>query len=64
MLDKAERLVRLLEKSAEENPSPEADEAVGQVKSLLAQGRVAVKLGDTAQMAETTRLLERLVAVV
>ena len=63
VLDKAERLVRLLEKSAEENPSPEADSAVGQVKALLAQGRIAVKLGDTAQMAEVTRLLERLVAL-
>ncbi len=63
VLDKAERLVRLLEKSAEENPSAGADEAVGQVKSLLAQGRVAVKLGDTAQMAEVTRLLERLIAL-
>jgi molecular chaperone DnaK len=63
VLDKAERLVRLLEKSAEENPSPEADTAVGQVKALLAQGRVAVRIGDTAQMAEVTRLLERLVAL-
>ncbi|MBL8921481.1 MAG: Hsp70 family protein [Myxococcaceae bacterium] len=63
VLDKAERLVRLLEKSAEENPSPEADSVVGQVKALLAQGRVAVKLGDTSQMAEVTRLLERLVAL-
>ncbi len=64
ILDKAERLVRLLEKSAEENPSAEADGAVGQVKSLLAQGRIAVRIGDTAQMAEVTRLLERLIAVV
>jgi molecular chaperone DnaK len=63
VLDKAERLVRLLEKSAEENPSPEADTAVGQVKALLAQGRVAVKLQDTEQMAEVTRLLEQLVAL-
>ncbi|MCA2978967.1 MAG: Hsp70 family protein [Myxococcaceae bacterium] len=61
VLDKAERLVRLLEKSAEEEPSEEADAAVGEVKALLAQGRVAVRLGDTAQMAEVTRLLERLV---
>ncbi|MEW6435449.1 MAG: Hsp70 family protein [Myxococcota bacterium] len=62
ILDKAERLVRLLEKSAEENPSPEADAAVGQVKALLAQGRIAVKVGDAARMAEVTRLLERVVA--
>ncbi|MBL8911092.1 MAG: Hsp70 family protein [Archangium sp.] len=63
VLDKAERLVRILEKSAEENPSPEADAVVGEAKSLLAQGRVAVKLKDAAQMAEVTRLLESLVAV-
>ncbi|MCC6338125.1 MAG: Hsp70 family protein [Myxococcales bacterium] len=63
ILDKAERLVRLLEKSAEENPSPEADAAVGRVKALLAQGRIAVKVGDPTQMAEVTRLLERVVAV-
>ncbi|MGV3620164.1 MAG: Hsp70 family protein [Archangium sp.] len=63
VLDKAERLVRILEKSAEENPSPEADAVVGQVKALLAQGRIAVKLGDTSQMAEVTRLLENLVAL-
>ena len=61
VLDKAERLVRLLEKSAEENPSPEAEAVVGQVKALVAQGRVAVKIGDTEQMAEVTRLLELLV---
>ena len=63
VLDKAERLVRLLEKSAEENPSPEADAVVGEVKSLLAQGRIAVKVGDTTRMAEVTRTLEQLVAV-
>jgi len=62
VLDKAERLVRLLEKSAEENPSPEAEAVVGRVKALLAQGRVAIKIGDTAQMAEVTRLLELLVS--
>jgi molecular chaperone DnaK len=63
VLDKAERLVRLLERSAEENPSPEAEAVVGEVKALLAQGRVAVKLNDTTQMVEVTRTLEKLVAV-
>jgi molecular chaperone DnaK len=63
VLDKAERLVRLLEKSAEENPSPEADAVVGEVKSLLAQGRIAAKVGDATRMAEVTRTLEQLVAV-
>jgi molecular chaperone DnaK len=62
ILDKAEKLVRLLEKSAEENPSDEAKAAVGQMKVLLDQGRAAVKTKDTAQMAEVTRMLERLVS--
>ena len=61
VLDKAERLVRLLERSAQENPSPGADAAVGQVKALLDQGRAAVRAHDTTAMAEVTR---RLVAVV
>ncbi|MDP2271652.1 MAG: Hsp70 family protein [Archangium sp.] len=63
VLDKAERLVRILETSAEENPSPEADAVVGQVKTLLTQGRIAVKLSDTTQMAEVTRLLESFLAL-
>jgi molecular chaperone DnaK len=63
VLDKAERLARILETSAAENPSPEADAVVGQVKALLAQGRIAVRLQDTTQMAEVTRLLESLVAL-
>lgn len=63
VLDKAERLARLLEKSAEENPGPEADAVVGEVKALLAQGRIAVKSGDATRMAEVTRSLEQLVAL-
>ena len=63
VLDKAERLVRILETSALENPSPEADAVVGQVQTLLAQGRIAVKVSDTAQMAEVTRLLESFLAL-
>ena len=63
VLDKAERLVRILETSAQENPSPEADQVVGQVKTLLTQGRIAVKLADTTQMAEVTRLLDSFLAL-
>jgi molecular chaperone DnaK len=62
ILDKAERLVRLLERSAEENPSEEADTAVGQVKALLAQGRVALKMKDAAQMQALASRLESLIA--
>ncbi|HEY1087121.1 MAG TPA: Hsp70 family protein, partial [Archangium sp.] len=63
VLDKAERLARILETSAQENPSPEADAVVGQVKALLAQGRIAVRLQDATQMQDVTRLLESLLNV-
>ena len=32
-------------------------------EALLTQGRIAVKLGDTSQMAEVTRLLESFLAL-
>ena len=63
VLEKAERLVRLLEKSAKENPSPEADVVVGQAKAAVAQGRIALKQQDTEQMSEVTKTLGRLVAL-
>jgi molecular chaperone DnaK len=63
VLDKAERLVRILETSAAENPSPEANAVVGQVQALLTQGRIAVKLKDATQMKEVTRLLESFLAL-
>ena len=60
LLDKAERLVRLLERSAQENPSDEADQAVGRVRALVAQGRAAAKLQDEARQAEIIPVLENL----
>jgi len=62
ILEKAERLVMLLEKSAAENPGDEARAAVAQMRVLLDQGRAAMRTKDTLQMAEITRLLERLVS--
>ncbi len=62
ILAKAERLVQLLEKSAQENPSTQAEAAVGQVRSLLAQGKAAEKAKDVAMMAEVTRMLERVIS--
>jgi molecular chaperone DnaK len=63
VLDRAERLARILEKSAQENPSPAADAVVGQVKALLARGRVAARQQDAAQMAEVSRVLESLLTL-
>jgi molecular chaperone DnaK len=64
ILDKAEKLARLLEKSAQENPGPEAEAVVGEVRALLAKGRAALKGADTPAMADVTRTLERLLSVV
>jgi molecular chaperone DnaK len=61
ILEKAERLVGILEQSAHENPSDEARAAVGQLRVLVDQGRIALKASDIAQMGEVTRMLERLI---
>jgi molecular chaperone DnaK len=63
MLDKAERLVQLLQKTDGE-PSAETQAAVGNLQSVIAQGRAALKAEDLAQMAEVTRVLEKLFAAV
>ncbi|MFT3840537.1 MAG: Hsp70 family protein [Myxococcaceae bacterium] len=63
ILDKAEKLAQLLEKSAQENPGPEAEAVVGEVRALLARGRAAMKAVDTTTIAEVTRTLEKLFAV-
>ncbi len=63
ILDKAEKLAQLLERSAQENPSPEAEAVVGEVRALLARGRAALKTVDTGAIAEVTRTLEKLFAV-
>jgi len=60
-LEKAEKLGRLLEKSAEESPSPAGADAVAKIKSLIAVGKAAHKTGDLERMAEVTRMIEKLV---
>ncbi len=49
---KTEKLVRLLQRSAEENPSEEASAAVASVRTLLDLGRAALRADDAAQMSE------------
>jgi molecular chaperone DnaK len=64
ILERAEKLARLLERSAQENPGPEAEAVVGEVRALLAKGQAAYKAVDAPAMADVTRTLEKLFAVV
>jgi molecular chaperone DnaK len=61
-LDNAEKLSRLLEKSAEEDPTVEGSAAVAKVKALVDVGKAAYKSKDVQRMAEVSRMLEKLVA--
>ncbi|MGA9526213.1 MAG: Hsp70 family protein [Myxococcaceae bacterium] len=55
VLLKTEKLVRVLQKSAQENPSEEASALVGSVRSLVELGRAALRAGDAARMQELGR---------
>jgi molecular chaperone DnaK len=57
LLERGEKLARVLQRSAQENPSPEADAAVGTVRSLLDTGRAAVQAGNVEQCATVARQL-------
>jgi molecular chaperone DnaK len=60
LLERGEKLARLLERSADENPGPEAQAAVVSVMSLLDLGRAALKAGSSEQMAEISKRLNKL----
>jgi len=57
LLERGEKYVRLLQKSAEEAPSPDANAAVGAVKSLLDLGRAAFEAKNAESMADVTKRL-------
>ncbi|MFL5318874.1 MAG: Hsp70 family protein, partial [Myxococcaceae bacterium] len=57
LLEKAERIAGVLEVSARENPGPEAQAAVANVRALIDSGRAALKVKDTGTMADVTRRL-------
>jgi molecular chaperone DnaK len=61
LLQKAERLVRILERGVEENPSEEARAAVLSVRNLVDLGRAAVAEANADQMAEVRARLTRFV---
>ncbi|NTX11058.1 Hsp70 family protein [Myxococcus sp. CA056] len=62
LLERGEKLARMLQKSAQENPSPEADAAVGTVQRLLDGGRSALDSKDTAKCAAIARQLTQLLS--
>ncbi|MCP3105172.1 Hsp70 family protein [Myxococcus sp. K15C18031901] len=62
LLERGEKLARLLQKSAQENPSPEAEAAVGTVQRLLDGGRTALEGKDAAKCAAIARQLTQLLS--
>ncbi|QSQ12417.1 Hsp70 family protein [Myxococcus landrumensis] len=62
LLERGEKLARLLQKSAQENPSPEAEAAVGTVQRLLDGGRSALDGKDAAKCAAIARQLTQLLS--
>jgi molecular chaperone DnaK len=61
LLARSEKFVRLLQHSAQENPSEEAQAAIARARALLDQGRVALASEDAARMAELRRQIIKLV---
>ncbi len=62
LLERGEKLARLLQRSAQENPSPEAEATLGTVQRLLDGGRGALESGNAAQCAIIARQLTRLLS--
>ncbi|NMO21946.1 Hsp70 family protein [Pyxidicoccus fallax] len=62
LLERGDKLARLLQQSAQENPSPEAEAAVITVQQLLDGGRTALESGDSARCAAIARQLTQLLS--
>jgi molecular chaperone DnaK len=62
LLERGEKLSRLLKHSAQENPSPEAEAAVTTVLGLLDTGRVALQSGNAEQCALVARQLTQMLS--
>jgi molecular chaperone DnaK len=60
VLDRVERMSRVLQQGAREAPSPEAEALVAQVNTLLDAGHAALHRGDRADLAALTPKLKAL----
>ena len=60
LLDRGEKLAKVLQRSADENPEDDAAAAVASVRSLLDLGRAALKGGSPEQMAEISKRFNKL----
>ena len=62
LLERGEKLAKLLQHTAEENPSEQADAAMINVRSLLATGYSALEARDAEQCAQVARQLTQLLS--
>jgi molecular chaperone DnaK len=62
LLERGEKLAKLLQHTAQENPSEQANAAVANVKSLLASGHAALEAHDAEQCAQVARQLTQLLS--
>jgi molecular chaperone DnaK len=62
LLERGEKLARLLQRTAEENPSDQADAAMLNVRNLLATGHAALESRDAEQCAQVARQLTQLLS--
>ncbi|WNG40882.1 Hsp70 family protein [Archangium violaceum] len=62
LLERGEKLAKVLQRTAEENPSDQADAAMVNVRSLLASGHAALEARDAEQCAQVARQLTQLLS--
>jgi molecular chaperone DnaK len=62
LLERGEKLAKLLQQSAQESPSPQATAAVANVKSLLESGHTALETRNAEQCAQVARQLTALLS--
>ena len=62
LLERGEKLARLLQRSAQENPSPETEAAVSTVRGMLDTGNAALQAGNAEQCVAIARQLTQVLS--